>query len=598
VHATYRSHPPPVIPSASRRARFTWHFLDVRNATCIGALRAALTDHHLSVIIYAAGINVGSPAEQTLVNARAPFAVLDALMGALPPRRRDEGSHVVVARLCLITSDLGTPRGVAKRFRTQPHLREYARSKLAANTRFRELEPSWRARGLTAVAMHPGFVATDMNHGTGQLTPAESATGILRVVASLNATHHGWFVNYRGQRLQWSTGQPSRVARPEAIGAVSSPVPASAPAPHGKPAPLLPLPAEPQPTAWKPLQPTAWKPLQPTAWKPLTSTSAAGLRAAHPDPLEALSTGSVPAVILRGVLSPGEAQALSDKLLAPSVRPLWTRQLGRFASLGAALSGHLGKGRRPKALADDAARHASIFAAHGLTRPIEALHDALRQLGNGRAVGVGVDLASNRSFPGGIYRMNFNNNSFPLHLDSLRSHEFAESSARQACDHRRYTPRAQAVAPQAAEGGAQSSPPSSPPSSPRTSLRWFRRGRGQAQWFADLYRFETQFSALLLLQRSDVQGAELSAYRYDRASLLANCDVAVQPTAHNVHVLEPAAALAAHDWPESELDVRAGDVYVFNANHLHVVHPIGGRRVRLSLGTFVGYSKGELRIWS
>jgi hypothetical protein len=63
-------------------------------------------------------------------------------------------------------------------------------------------------------------------------------------------------------------------------------------------------------------------------------------------------------------------------------------------------------------------------------------------------------------------------------------------------------------------------------------------------------------------------------------------------------VLEPEQAIASHDWPVSAIDVRPGDVYVFNANYLHVVHPIGGRRVRLSLGTFVGYSQTELRIWS
>ena len=49
---------------------------------------------------------------------------------------------------------------------------------------------------------------------------------------------------------------------------------------------------------------------------------------------------------------------------------------------------------------------------------------------------------------------------------------------------------------------------------------------------------------------------------------------------------------------ESQLHIEAGDVYVINVNRLHMVHPILGTKSRVSLGTFLGYSETEVRIWS
>ena len=46
------------------------------------------------------------------------------------------------------------------------------------------------------------------------------------------------------------------------------------------------------------------------------------------------------------------------------------------------------------------------------------------------------------------------------------------------------------------------------------------------------------------------------------------------------------------------LTLRAGDLYVFNSNRLHVVPPVAGTRDRVAFGAFLGYSKDELLVWA
>lgn len=46
------------------------------------------------------------------------------------------------------------------------------------------------------------------------------------------------------------------------------------------------------------------------------------------------------------------------------------------------------------------------------------------------------------------------------------------------------------------------------------------------------------------------------------------------------------------------LKLRVGDVYVFNANRVHEIMPVGSGLARVVLGSFVGYSDTELAVWA
>ena len=109
-------------------------------------------------------------------------------------------------------------------------------------------------------------------------------------------------------------------------------------------------------------------------------------------------------------------------------------------------------------------------------------------------------------------------------------------------------------------------------------------------------------AALVLLQRSERAAPGMSVINVHKDELLRDCDVPVAVTPHNTAPDFEKRGMAR--WREKvaaatlPLPLAEGDLYIFNANRLHVVHPTAGERRRLSFGSFVGVSDEEVRIWS
>ena len=78
----------------------------------------------------------------------------------------------------------------------------YTKSKMAANNKFRDIEPSWRSRVITAIALHPGYTKTDMSPRARQ-TARFSATSIRKLSERLTPADAGKFFNFNGQTLPW-----------------------------------------------------------------------------------------------------------------------------------------------------------------------------------------------------------------------------------------------------------------------------------------------------------------------------------------------------------------------------------------------------------
>jgi hypothetical protein len=53
------------------------------------------------------------------------------------------------------------------------------------------------------VALHPGWVRTDMGTDRAALSPQESARGLLQVIGGLQARDSGAFLDWRAQTLPW-----------------------------------------------------------------------------------------------------------------------------------------------------------------------------------------------------------------------------------------------------------------------------------------------------------------------------------------------------------------------------------------------------------
>jgi len=57
--------------------------------------------------------------------------------------------------------------------------------------------------GIIVVAIHPGWVRTDMGGSAAPLTPAESARGVLDVAEGLTDADAGAFYTYEGREAPW-----------------------------------------------------------------------------------------------------------------------------------------------------------------------------------------------------------------------------------------------------------------------------------------------------------------------------------------------------------------------------------------------------------
>ncbi|MDH5831427.1 SDR family oxidoreductase [Luteimonas sp. M1R5S18] len=102
------------------------------------------------------------------------------------------------ARVLNLSSQLGSIAGT-RRFGTP----SYNLSKAAQNMATILLAHALAGRGIVVVALHPGWVQTDMG-GTGADLPAtEAAAGLLRVAAGLGPEDGGRFLDWQGRALDW-----------------------------------------------------------------------------------------------------------------------------------------------------------------------------------------------------------------------------------------------------------------------------------------------------------------------------------------------------------------------------------------------------------
>ena len=79
----------------------------------------------------------------------------------------------------------------------------YRTSKAALNAAVKSLAIDLRPLGVTAVALHPGWVRTDMGGPDADLSPEESVRGMVQVIDWLGAWDSGKFLSYDGSELPW-----------------------------------------------------------------------------------------------------------------------------------------------------------------------------------------------------------------------------------------------------------------------------------------------------------------------------------------------------------------------------------------------------------
>jgi NAD(P)-dependent dehydrogenase (short-subunit alcohol dehydrogenase family) len=79
----------------------------------------------------------------------------------------------------------------------------YRASKTALNMEWSCLAKDLAPRGIICVALHPGWVQTDMGGSTATLTIEQSVPPMVKTIAALKSSDNGRFLQYDGTELAW-----------------------------------------------------------------------------------------------------------------------------------------------------------------------------------------------------------------------------------------------------------------------------------------------------------------------------------------------------------------------------------------------------------
>ncbi|XP_070687383.1 C-signal [Pempheris klunzingeri] len=184
----------------------------------VEAVGQLVQEEGLNCLINNAGINVVADfhtvtAEKMIenfhTNAVAPLMVTKAFLPLLKRAASRGGAggagSMSIQRAAVInmTSLLGSVElnwgERAKNFKWYP----YRTSKSALNMVSRCMATDLEPDGILCMAIHPGWVRTDMGGSEAPLSPEESVSSVLSVIGGLTEKDHGSFLNFTGEVLPW-----------------------------------------------------------------------------------------------------------------------------------------------------------------------------------------------------------------------------------------------------------------------------------------------------------------------------------------------------------------------------------------------------------
>lgn len=174
--------------------------IDVTDDAALAALVRRLGDTRIDTLVLNAGIlakeslgeidatGFDSLRRQFEVNALGPLKVAQALLGHLA-----DG-----AKIGIVTSRMGSiaDNGSGGYY-------GYRASKAAVNAIGKSLAMDLKPRGIAVFLLHPGYVATDMVGGHGDLTPEQAAKQLVERLDTLTLEQTGTFWHGNGTPLPW-----------------------------------------------------------------------------------------------------------------------------------------------------------------------------------------------------------------------------------------------------------------------------------------------------------------------------------------------------------------------------------------------------------
>ena len=175
--------------------------LDVTDQVSVSALAERLKGVEIDILINNAGISgkqskkmatidVDDIMRTLNVNTLGPVRVMQALL-----------PNVVLSQQKLIVN-VSSMMGSLE-MNTWGCCAGYRASKSALNSINQTFSVDFAESGVAFVVMHPGYVQTDMNGGQGNITPDQSAKGLMQVITGLSAKDNGAYLDWEGKVLPW-----------------------------------------------------------------------------------------------------------------------------------------------------------------------------------------------------------------------------------------------------------------------------------------------------------------------------------------------------------------------------------------------------------
>lgn len=190
-------------PPRDVSAQLTWVGLDVQDNASIAAAARAVAERTqgLDVLINNAAVN---PAEDNAPLGQLDFDAISLAhdVNAVGPLRVIQGFLQLLERgerklIINVSSEAGS---IQHSCRDRQY--GYCMSKAAMNMQTTMLNRGLASKGFNAIAIHPGWVRTDMGGPRAALDPMESAQGMYEIISKANAQTPR-FLQYDGKELPW-----------------------------------------------------------------------------------------------------------------------------------------------------------------------------------------------------------------------------------------------------------------------------------------------------------------------------------------------------------------------------------------------------------
>lgn len=171
--------------------------IDVTSPECMLALKQGIGTQTIDYLINNAGIlrderlgeiNFDTLHQQLETNAVAPLRITETLLPNLSAN----------AKVVLITSRMGSITD-----NTSGGRYGYRMSKAALNAAGVSLTHDLKPRGICVAILHPGYVATDMVGGRGDIQPEVSVNRLAQRIDHLSLENTGTFWHANGEILPW-----------------------------------------------------------------------------------------------------------------------------------------------------------------------------------------------------------------------------------------------------------------------------------------------------------------------------------------------------------------------------------------------------------